>query len=157
MKDFKHWGVKLRALPDYNYKAIWNNLKTIRLGESVDDIIELPPSMSEFYDVGLNTMCNAECSFCLPSEEQIYTSKGLVKIKEVNIGDLVYSFDENTGNIELNSVSQKFERDYNGELIELELENGVLLKLTPNHKVYTLERGWIEANNLQCSDTLLEI
>lgn len=67
MKDFKHWGVKLRALPDYNYKAIWNNLKTIRLGESVDDIIELPPSMSEFYDVGLNTMCNAECSFCYVS------------------------------------------------------------------------------------------
>ena len=70
MKDFKHWGVKLRVLPDYNYKAIWNNLKTIRLGESVDDIIELPPSMSEFYDIGLNTACNALCPFCYVSASE---------------------------------------------------------------------------------------
>ena len=32
MKDFTHFGVKHRRFPDYNYNAIWSNLKTIRLG-----------------------------------------------------------------------------------------------------------------------------
>ena len=67
MKDFKDWGIKIRSLKDYNYKAIWHNLKTIRLGDSIDDIVELPPELSEFYDVGINTLCNAECPFCYVS------------------------------------------------------------------------------------------
>ena len=65
MKDFKHFGVKRRFYPDHNYNAIWCNLKTIRLGE--DKAEALPPSESEFYDVGINTKCNAECPFCYVS------------------------------------------------------------------------------------------
>ena len=38
MKDFKSWGVKIRTLKDYNYRAIWMNLKTVRFGESIDDV-----------------------------------------------------------------------------------------------------------------------
>lgn len=57
MKDFSHWGIKKRIFPDNNYYAVWNNLKTIRLGEG--KATELPPEYSEFYDVGINTRCNA--------------------------------------------------------------------------------------------------
>ena len=67
MKDFKDWGIKIRTLEDYNYRALWYDLKTIRFGESKDDILELPPDLSEFYDVGINTKCNAECPFCYVS------------------------------------------------------------------------------------------
>lgn len=65
MKDFKHFGVKRRFYPDHNYNAIWCNLKTIRLGEGKAEA--LPPTESEFYDVGINTKCNAECAFCYVS------------------------------------------------------------------------------------------
>lgn len=66
MKDFNHWGLKRRVFPDYNYNAIWSpNLKTIRLGEGVAK--ELPADKAEFYDVGINTLCNAECPFCYVS------------------------------------------------------------------------------------------
>lgn len=65
MKDFKHFGVKRRFYPDHNYNAIWCNLKTIRLGEG--KALALPPTESEFYDVGINTKCNAECPFCYVS------------------------------------------------------------------------------------------
>lgn len=67
MKDFKDWGIKIRQFKDYNYKAMWYNLKTVRFGESVDDIIELPPSLSEFYDVSLTNRCNLNCDFCYVS------------------------------------------------------------------------------------------
>ena len=67
MKDFKSWGTKVRTLRDYNYRAIWNNLVTIRLGEDKEEIIELPPDLSEFYDVGITTRCNLKCPFCYVS------------------------------------------------------------------------------------------
>ena len=62
MKDFKHFGLKRRFYPDHNYNALWCNLKTVRLGEG--KALELPANESEFYDVGINTKCNAECPFC---------------------------------------------------------------------------------------------
>lgn len=62
MKDFKHWGLKVRKSTEHNYHAVWNNLKTVRFGEG--HAKELPPEFSEFYDVGINTVCNAECDFC---------------------------------------------------------------------------------------------
>ena len=65
MKDFKHFGLKRRFFPDHNYNALWCNLKTIRLGEGKSE--ELPAEQSEFYDVGINTKCNAECPFCYVS------------------------------------------------------------------------------------------
>lgn len=65
MKNFNHWGIKKRIFPDHNYYAVWNNLKTIRLGEG--HATELPPEFSEFYDVGINTSCNACCDFCYVS------------------------------------------------------------------------------------------
>ena len=65
MRDFKHFGVKRRFFPKHNYNAIWCNLKTIRLGEGKAEA--LPPAESEFYDVGINTKCNAECPFCYVS------------------------------------------------------------------------------------------
>lgn len=65
MKNFEHWGIKKRIFPDHNYYAVWNNLKTLRLGEGVAK--ELPPEFSEFYDVGINTSCNACCEFCYVS------------------------------------------------------------------------------------------
>lgn len=65
MKDWTSWGIKMRKFPEYNYKAIWGNLKTIRVGTGVAK--ELPPNMAEFYDIGINTICNAECDFCYVS------------------------------------------------------------------------------------------
>lgn len=62
MKDFTHFGIKQRNFPEYNYYAIWQNLKTVRLGQGVAQ--ELPPTCAEFYDVSLGTKCNLECPFC---------------------------------------------------------------------------------------------
>lgn len=62
MKDFTSWGIKNRRYPEYNYNAIWYNLKTIRLGAGVAQ--ELPPDCSEFYDISLGTKCNLQCPFC---------------------------------------------------------------------------------------------
>lgn len=61
MKDFSHFGTKIRKFPDCNYTAIWNNLKTIRLGNNIS---ELPADKAEFYDISLGTKCSLQCPFC---------------------------------------------------------------------------------------------
>ena len=65
MKDFKYWGLKIRENSEKNYKALWFNLKTIRLGEGKCG--ELPMESKEFLDVAINTKCNACCDFCYVS------------------------------------------------------------------------------------------
>lgn len=65
MKDFKHFGLKRRVFLECNYLALWHDLFTTRVGQGVAS--ELPCDQSEFYDVGINTKCNAECPFCYVS------------------------------------------------------------------------------------------
>lgn len=54
LTKFESWGIRKRELPEYNYSASWIKGYTVR--HSVDK--ELPPSLKEFYDVSLGTMCN---------------------------------------------------------------------------------------------------
>lgn len=59
-------GLKLRANKEYNYRALWHNLKTYRFDEG--DVMELPLGYSEFYDVSLGPVCRTgRCSFCYVS------------------------------------------------------------------------------------------
>lgn len=76
MKDFRDWGLKVRENKEKNYKALWFNLKTIRVGEGKCE--ELPIDEKEFYDVAINTKCNAGCDFC-------YVSAGNTGINYPNI------------------------------------------------------------------------
>lgn len=69
MKDWKAWGIKKRVFPDKNYNAIWHDLKTVRLGSGQAKELDYP----EFYDVGINTLCNLGCLFCYVGA----TSKGV--------------------------------------------------------------------------------
>ena len=153
MKDFTHFSIRRRTLPEYNYDALWYNLKTIRFGEGVAQ--ELPANDSEFYDIGINTKCNAECNFCLVPGTLIMTSKGEIPIEKITKNDLVFSYNEESGNIELKKVDQTFTRSYDGELIEIITENKII-RVTPNHKIYTQNRGWVEAEKLEVKDIILE-
>jgi len=62
MKDFSSWGVRIRKFPEYNYHAVWSNLRTLRLGQG--QALELPPDKSEFFDIGINNKCNFGCREC---------------------------------------------------------------------------------------------
>lgn len=154
MKDFKDWGLKQRRFSECNYNALWGNLKTVRLGEG--KATALPADECEFYDVSLGNKCQTgKCNFCLVPSTKIITVSGNISIENIKEGDFVYSFNENTGDTEIKQVDQIFKREIDEELIEIELENTVL-RLTSNHKVYTKNRGWVEAGNLQLSDTLIK-
>jgi hypothetical protein len=154
MKKFKHWGLKRRQLPDHNYNALWlgDTLKTIRFGEG--HAKDLPYTCKEFFDIAVNNRCNLLCPFCLVPDTNIKTISGEKPISSIKIGDIVKSFNSSTKEIEEKQVTQLYEREISEDIFEIEDDNGNIIKLTSNHKVFT-NRGWIEAKNLKEKDEIL--
>lgn len=150
--------MKTRTVEESNYKSIWlPSGKTIRIAiDPLKPITEL--EYPEFLDVSLNgSNCFGRCEFCLEGSTLITTINGEIPISEVKVGDVVINANHRTFEVTTNVVDQVFKNPYNGNIIVLELENGVIIKITPNHKVYTEERGWVRADELTEDDVLLEI
>jgi len=70
---------------------------------------------------------------------------------------MVLTFNEDTKELEYDYMNWAKKTKENAELIELSLDNGQTIKLTPDHRVYTENRGWIEAAKLTEDDVLISI
>lgn len=135
---------------NYNVTILSDGTK-IRKTEEDEFIPEFP----ENADVKITDKCSQCCPFCFPEDTKIETNDGNKDIKNISIGDIVYSYNENKNKIELKPVEEIYKREYSGELIRIELDNGNIIKCTPNHKIYTTNRGYIEAKDLLESDDIL--
>jgi ribonucleoside-diphosphate reductase alpha chain len=100
---------------------------------------------------------------CVAGDTIINTDKGNLQIKEVierlNNGEEfnVLSYNINDDNVEYQKITKGLLTRKNANIIELETDDGEKIKLTPDHKVYTENRGWIEASKLNKNDILLKI
>ena len=70
---------------------------------------------------------------------------------------LIMTYNEQTKELQWDYMKAAQKTKENASLIELEFEDGKKLKLTPDHKVFTENRGWIEANKLTEDDILLSV
>lgn len=84
---------------------------------------------------------------CLTAGHNVFTRKGYVPIESIQIGDLVYTKE---GTFE--EVIETFQFE-NKETIEIELENGQILKCTPDHKFY-VNGEWKKASELNEGEVL---
>ena len=84
---------------------------------------------------------------CIEENQYVSTTEGQKKIKDVQIGDRVYTFDG------VHTVINKFE---NGVkiLVNVKLVNGVEVRCTPNHMFLTME-GWKMALSLTENDVVI--
>ncbi|OUO94893.1 hypothetical protein B5F39_02700 [Cloacibacillus sp. An23] len=76
--------------------------------------------------------------------------------REVFPGELVNCFPGNSKLYGLPFVEKLYRRFYRGELTELVTINGVVLRVTPNHPILTLE-GWKAAGLVDCGDYIFQI
>ena len=98
--------------------------------------------------------CSMGCLYCTPAETKIKAPIKSKKIKELKIGDKVFSFNTKKGFVEIDVVTSVMERETT-ELIEIELENEKILKLTYEHPVYVKEKGWIKAVEQKKEDDVI--
>lgn len=81
---------------------------------------------------------------CFTPDCKVLLSDGSEKfINQIQVGDLVKNFFN-----EESKIKKVFEYDIIEEIIELTLENGTIIKCTKDHKIHTLNRGWVEADQL---------
>lgn len=114
------------------------------------------PLTPELVDLKITDFCPFNCSWCVVPETKISTLDGPVAIALLKEGDTIYTFDHKNNTTVQTKVSQVFERDYSGDLIIVETENGEI-RLTPEHEVFTSNRGYIKACDLNESDELISI
>lgn len=112
------------------------------------------PAFPENIDVKLTDKCSIGCPFCFVEDTEISIDTETKKIQDINIGDVVQSYNEDTNQFEPRKVIQTYKRPYSGKLIIIELENGNVIKCTPNHKIYTTNRGWVTADSISENDDI---
>ena len=97
---------------------------------------------------------------CIRKNTLISTNKGNKKIQNIKKGDFVKSFNTKTKKIEykpvLNTWKNLNKSNSYEEFLEIELNNGSIVHLTPNHKVYT-DNGYKRADELSKEDNILFI
>lgn len=118
--------------------ATWQSLHTIK-----------DKSFFEQFDFVINDEC-------LHPDTNISMGDGSLKnIKDVNIGDIVKTYNESTKKIENKKVKKVHENiSKSEEMYELELSNGNVIKITGNHKVLLVDGTWKRVDKLQCGDII---
>jgi len=96
---------------------------------------------------------------CLhPDTEITLADNNKKKIKDIQIGDLVKTVNEETGVIENKPVVKLHHNLNKGQqMYEIEMDNGDILKITGNHKVKLIDGSWKKVEDLNEEDEILHI
>ena len=89
---------------------------------------------------------------CFLSGTQVLTEDGMKNIEDIKIGDKVYSMNLDTNRKELKEVIDLF-KGATDETYELTI-NGIIIKTTPKHQFYVIDKGWSRAYELKEGDRL---
>ena len=102
---------------------------------------------------------SSKISVKVNGKQQIVNMKDLVDLfhnewKDKNI--LVWSYDEKTNKKVWKEVTDAFKTKQNADLVRVtDTESGKKIICTPDHKIYTRNRGWVKAQYLEPDDTLV--
>lgn len=122
-----------------------------------EDIWHKLSQMCRRGDIGM--VIADEIHKCLEGTSLIHTDKGYLPIQEIvnnKINCNIYSYNISTGVIELKPIEHYHKYSNNDYLLEIETQDGKILKLTPDHKVFTKNRGFVQAQYLTGDDELME-
>jgi len=76
---------------------------------------------------------------CHRKTAEIFTVDGWKLIKDVVVGEEVFTLNPDTNQIEVKPINKKIEQDFNGKLISIKGRN-IDLQVTPNHKFWVIDR-----------------
>lgn len=102
---------------------------------------------------------------CLHEDTVIWTNIGDMSIRYIvehpELWSKIYLMGKNTeDNIQYASLTRIIDCQVTPpkkDWIEITMENGEIIRLTEDHEVYTTNRGWVKAKNLQFDDDISEL
>lgn len=76
-------------------------------------------------------------------------------IEEIQKGEILETYNEKRNLVEIKPVLETSVKKYTGKLYTFKTLSGKILRCTEEHPIYTKNRGWVLANELDCRDILL--
>ena len=110
----------------------------------------------------INMICADEIHKCFGYDTPILTECGYIRIGDIVTNRLdvsVYSYNEATKQVELKPVIDYHENLVSRPMLRLKFETdrGIKeIRCTPDHKLLTSNRGWVEAQDLTEQDDVIE-
>jgi hypothetical protein len=144
---------------------LYSAIENTKVGRSVSAaenfmFLELPASLAggELLSAGwraagmskivcgpLGRITNGLIKICFTEGTLVAIEKGNKKIEDIKEGDLVWSYNEETGKKELKKVVE-LSRNTSSSLVKISV-NGTEITCTPEHPFY-VDGNWVEAKNL---------
>jgi hypothetical protein len=128
---------------------------TLKWGKTEDEDPHFCPWGPELLDISMSQRCSKKCPYCFPPGTKVNTVGGPVPIEDISEGDLVIGWACKESRPRIQEVLETYKHDHEGEIIELELENGHTLLLTPNHEVMLSNGHWVRADGLRENDDVI--
>jgi RHS repeat-associated protein len=112
-----------------------------RLGQAVDNVDNMQARIARIL---------GHCSF---SDDTLVTTKeGMIEIEDVEVGDLVLAYDEETRTTGEFAVTALHEHVH--EVLVYLVVDGEFIETTPEHPFYTADGEWVAAGDLRVGDRL---
>ena len=92
---------------------------------------------------------------CFPSGTKINTPYGYKNIEDINIGDIVYSYNHEKNCIEEKKVNYLFNKK-SSQLLKIKFSNGKTITCTKNHPIYTIN-GYKRADEITEGEIVYEM
>lgn len=139
--------------PEFNIEFTTSNGQTVRLSNGS---FATAISASEGSNIEGESFKLIICEECFVRGTKVLTLNGEKPIEEVKVGDFVYSYNHNTGSIELKPVVRSFSQPlYGRKLVTVRSKSGKSFTCTDNHPVYIEGKGYTRADNLHIGDLML--
>lgn len=145
-------------------KELWNKLIHCAWNTAEPGIIFCDKMHNYSPDGIYPKYMGVSCNPCVTGDTLVQTDQGKLLIKDIiekinKYNELikVLSYDINNNVLEYQPINSGDLTRKNANIIEIETEDGDILKLTPDHKVYTENRGYIKASELTENDILLSL
>jgi 7-carboxy-7-deazaguanine synthase len=101
--------------------------------------------------------CNLACHFCFVGNTTVIDGRGKnVKIKNIQEGDIILSFDEQQKIWVKKKVTRTFV-SHTDTVLRITLQGDRKIFCTPDHPFLVKDVGWIAAKNLKSTHTLLHL
>ncbi len=96
---------------------------------------------------------HADFSACFIAGTMVQAESGTVAIEEIQVGDYVWAWDEETGDVALKQVVETYVNETD-ELIHV-FAGGEEIVTPPSHPFYSPVKGWTDAAKLRAGDILV--
>jgi ribonucleoside-diphosphate reductase alpha chain len=144
-----------------------NSALLVRNKTTREQFAKLMKSTKEFGEPGFIWAEDEDIGFnpCLDGDTLVSTDKGEIPLRDIvsNVNDYkVLSYCEDTNSFEYQVVTSGTKTRENSDCILIEFDDDTHLEVTPDHKIFTNNRGYVKASDLNeddeivCGDTVSE-